>query len=273
MLTVEIDFEPGSRFAVHGQAGRHPVHDTILKRYRHLNFFRHECILQVRTPRVKLPDSAVRLTEPPFGRPPVTNEPPAVRTESPRPSGPHRTHPGDRGLPRRALRSPVIRWHLVGLLLSIIVGTVTQSPFLRDHGQLLPLGMLVLAGFFSYGGLAMVAAIPILLVLAAWYGLASRRVPVLEEHGIVRWVSLLAVASLLPVLLWHVDVSTIRMFSSANPVAPWTWRVPGTTFELDSMWVYYGPPTIGWILLPRLLDPRLRGSLIRKTPATGNVNG
>ena len=30
------------------------MHDTVTKIYRHLNFFQHECVLQVRTPRVKL---------------------------------------------------------------------------------------------------------------------------------------------------------------------------------------------------------------------------
>jgi len=46
--------------------GEHPVHDTQTKRYRHLNFFEHECFLEVRVPRVKLPDGAVRLIEPPW---------------------------------------------------------------------------------------------------------------------------------------------------------------------------------------------------------------
>lgn len=66
VLTVDIDFKPGSRFAVPGQEGVHPVHDTVIKRYRHLNFFQHECVLQVRTPRAKLPDGSVRLVEPEF---------------------------------------------------------------------------------------------------------------------------------------------------------------------------------------------------------------
>lgn len=65
-LTVLIDFTPGSRFAVPGDEGLHPVHDTVAKDYRHLNFFQHECHLRVRTPRVKLPDGAVRLVEPDF---------------------------------------------------------------------------------------------------------------------------------------------------------------------------------------------------------------
>ena len=66
VLTVRVDFEPGSRFAVSGHEGLHPVHDTVSKSYRHLNFFQHECHLQVRTPRVKLPSGAVRLVEPDF---------------------------------------------------------------------------------------------------------------------------------------------------------------------------------------------------------------
>jgi len=65
-LTVLIDFTPGTRFAVPGHEGVHPVHDTVAKDYRHLNFFQHECHLRVRTPRVKLPDGSVRLVEPDF---------------------------------------------------------------------------------------------------------------------------------------------------------------------------------------------------------------
>jgi transposase len=66
VLTVLIDFKPGSRFAVSGHEGVHPVHDTVTKTYRHMNFFQHECVLQVRTPRVKLPNGSVRLVEPDF---------------------------------------------------------------------------------------------------------------------------------------------------------------------------------------------------------------
>ena len=65
-LTVLIDFKAGSRFEVSGHEGAHPVHDTVVKSYRHLNFFQHECHLQVRTPRVKLPNGSVRLVEPDF---------------------------------------------------------------------------------------------------------------------------------------------------------------------------------------------------------------
>lgn len=36
----------------------------MTKRYRHLNFFQHECYLEVRVPRVRLPDGGIRLVEP-----------------------------------------------------------------------------------------------------------------------------------------------------------------------------------------------------------------
>ena len=65
-LTIRVDFIAGSRFALAGVAGQHPVHDTVAKRYRHLNFFQHECFLEVRIPRVKLPDGSVRQVDPPW---------------------------------------------------------------------------------------------------------------------------------------------------------------------------------------------------------------
>src|SRR2546426_4626959 len=60
VLTVGIDFAVGSHFGVEGVAGDHPVDDTVTKIYRHLNFFQHECVLEVRTPRVKLSDGTLR---------------------------------------------------------------------------------------------------------------------------------------------------------------------------------------------------------------------
>jgi len=63
-LTIGVDFVAGSRFAVPGIEGVHPAHDTVTKRLRHLNFFQHECYLEVRMPRVRLPDGGVRLVEP-----------------------------------------------------------------------------------------------------------------------------------------------------------------------------------------------------------------
>lgn len=63
-LTIAVDFVAGSRFAVPGIEGTHPAHDTVTKRYRHLNFFQHECHLEVRVPRVRLPDGGIRQVEP-----------------------------------------------------------------------------------------------------------------------------------------------------------------------------------------------------------------
>lgn len=59
VLTISVDFVAGRRFAVPGVAGAHPVHDTVAKRYRHLNCFQHECYLEVR-----VPEGGIRQIEP-----------------------------------------------------------------------------------------------------------------------------------------------------------------------------------------------------------------
>ncbi len=65
-LILRVDFRRGARFA-HGDAeGVHPVHDTLIKSFRHLSFFQHECELVARVPRVRLPDGRVALVEPPW---------------------------------------------------------------------------------------------------------------------------------------------------------------------------------------------------------------
>jgi transposase len=63
-LTIFVDFTPGNRFPHPEAEGVHPVYDTTSKRYRHLNFFQHECYLEVRVPRVQLPGGPVRMVEP-----------------------------------------------------------------------------------------------------------------------------------------------------------------------------------------------------------------
>ena len=48
-LTIGVNFVTGSRFAHADAAGKHPVHDTQIKRLRHLNFFQHEgCVVLTR---------------------------------------------------------------------------------------------------------------------------------------------------------------------------------------------------------------------------------
>lgn len=63
-LDIELVFKRGSHFEVDSIAC--PVHDTVEKRWRHLNFFEHECYLQARIPRVKTPDGKVKLVLPPW---------------------------------------------------------------------------------------------------------------------------------------------------------------------------------------------------------------
>lgn len=66
LLTVKIDFKEGTRFTHASHAGTHPVYDSQTKRYRHLNFFQHECCLEVRVPRVTLPDGRVAQVDLPW---------------------------------------------------------------------------------------------------------------------------------------------------------------------------------------------------------------
>ena len=63
-LNINVDFVAGSRFVVPDVEGAYSAHDTVTKRYRHLNFFQHECYLEVRVPRVRLPDGGIRQVEP-----------------------------------------------------------------------------------------------------------------------------------------------------------------------------------------------------------------
>jgi len=64
LLILKVDFRKGSRFAHPDAEGLHSVYDTETKMLRHLNFFQHECYLEVRIPRVELPGGKPRLAEP-----------------------------------------------------------------------------------------------------------------------------------------------------------------------------------------------------------------
>ena len=66
-LNIEIGFKRGSMFP--DETGRMcPVHDTIERRWRHLNFFEHECYLQCRVPRIKTPEGKVVQVGVPWAR-------------------------------------------------------------------------------------------------------------------------------------------------------------------------------------------------------------
>lgn len=61
-LDIHLAFKRGSRFEVDGVAC--PVHDTVEKTWRHLNFFQHECYLHARVPRVNTEDGRTIMVMP-----------------------------------------------------------------------------------------------------------------------------------------------------------------------------------------------------------------
>lgn len=62
LLNIHINFKRGSKFDYiqDGKTQSCKAFDTKIKKWRHLNFFQHECYLHVRVPRVKLDDGKVR---------------------------------------------------------------------------------------------------------------------------------------------------------------------------------------------------------------------
>lgn len=68
-LDLELDFKPGTRFLHPITSQPSPVHDTVLKSWRHMNFFQFECHLHARVPRVCDPEQGVRLIPVPWARP------------------------------------------------------------------------------------------------------------------------------------------------------------------------------------------------------------
>ena len=68
-LHIHMDFRRGGRFFC-SECGEVdlPVHDTVEKTWRHLNFFQYKCYLHFRTPRTQCPQCGERLWIPPWGR-------------------------------------------------------------------------------------------------------------------------------------------------------------------------------------------------------------
>lgn len=61
-LDLEIDFTTGGRFPCPDcDATDCPTHDTVMKTWRHLDFFQHQAFLTARTPRIKCLNCGVRL--------------------------------------------------------------------------------------------------------------------------------------------------------------------------------------------------------------------
>ena len=67
-LTLWLDFEAGSQFACPSCGEYCPVHDTVEKKWRHLNFWQHETTLIARVPRTKCEEDGVLLAAVPWAR-------------------------------------------------------------------------------------------------------------------------------------------------------------------------------------------------------------
>jgi transposase len=71
-LDLYLGCERGARFACPAKDCAHgscPVHDTLGKTWRHLDFFQHKAFLHVRLPRVRCPQHGVRQVSVPWARP------------------------------------------------------------------------------------------------------------------------------------------------------------------------------------------------------------
>jgi len=70
-LDVQISFRKGSTFHFENKEktinGEFKAYDTVIKTYRHLNFFEHECYLNVRVPRVKTDNREIHIIYPEWG--------------------------------------------------------------------------------------------------------------------------------------------------------------------------------------------------------------
>jgi transposase len=69
-LDIKLDFKTGARFdCPECKTAGCPVHDTVEKTWRHLDFFQHQAFLTARTPRIKCTKCGVRLVTVPWARP------------------------------------------------------------------------------------------------------------------------------------------------------------------------------------------------------------
>lgn len=67
-LHLDIGFEVGNRFKDE-QGKLCPVHDTVERSWKHLNFFQHECFLHCNVPRIKTSSGGVSTVDVPWARP------------------------------------------------------------------------------------------------------------------------------------------------------------------------------------------------------------
>ncbi|MDT7713209.1 MAG: transposase [Pseudonocardiales bacterium] len=70
-LDLYLEFERGARFACPAKGCAHggcPVHDSVEKTWRHLDFFQHKAFLHARVPRARCPEHGVRQVSVPWAR-------------------------------------------------------------------------------------------------------------------------------------------------------------------------------------------------------------
>lgn len=67
-LRLKLDFEPGSRFGCPSCGASCPVHDTVEKKWRHLDFWQHRTELAARVPRVSCAEHGVLQVSVPWAR-------------------------------------------------------------------------------------------------------------------------------------------------------------------------------------------------------------
>ncbi|SHE23788.1 Mobile element protein [methanotrophic endosymbiont of Bathymodiolus puteoserpentis (Logatchev)] len=67
-LHIYLGFESGEQF-IDESGALCPVHDTVDRKWQHLNFFEHSCLLHCAVPRIKTTDGKVRTVEVPWARP------------------------------------------------------------------------------------------------------------------------------------------------------------------------------------------------------------
>jgi transposase len=66
-LHIDISFLPGSKFM--GEDNKeYTAHDTVQRRWQHLNFFQHKCYLNAKVPRIKQLDGHVKTIQVPWAR-------------------------------------------------------------------------------------------------------------------------------------------------------------------------------------------------------------
>ena len=65
-LTLQVEFEHGSRFCIPGSDELLEIFDVVPRVYRHQSFFNRPCLLRVRIPVVRARDESLHLIIPEF---------------------------------------------------------------------------------------------------------------------------------------------------------------------------------------------------------------